>query len=103
MAPSTADLVPLSSVNCCISSCCTRDGYRGQAVENSTGKDVSQESRDRISATAKWCSLTDGHLLVSSCLRTGREKTPVALMATVPVVNKQKKPGVEPNFKKQLS
>jgi len=30
---------------------------------------------DRILAAAKWwCSLTDGHLLVTSCLRTGRGK-----------------------------
>ena len=52
-------------------------GRRGQVVENSTRKDVSIESRDRISATAKglWCSLTDGHLLVSSsCLRPVRDK-----------------------------
>ena len=51
-------------------------GRRVLVVENSTHKDVSKEPRDRITATAKrWCSLTDGHLLVdASCLRTGRGK-----------------------------
>ena len=43
-------------------------GRRGPVVENSTRKDVSQELRDRILATAKclWSSLTDGHLLVNA-------------------------------------
>jgi len=36
---------------------------------------VSQELRDQITATAKWLSLTDGHVLVNaSCLRTRRWK-----------------------------
>ena len=50
------------------------DGSRGLVVENSTRKDVSLESRDRISATANWCSLTDIHLLVTNCLRPRRVK-----------------------------
>ena len=70
---SSQDLLAAGNLGGCYLLLLQGTGGHGIVVENSTCKDVSQESRDRILATVKWRSLTYGHLLViASCHRNGR-------------------------------